>query len=139
MTKTFWFVNSMLIIPQWMKLLEELSKFNGINACELASSSSQSPSAMSSVQQKESNMNKNTDTTTTNTTDNNNSNNGRNHQLYQYISQLLTLSIPSPLFSRNFSIHQTNQSITRITLSNCGLQTLPWCLFNCVKNLKVNF
>ncbi|CAH8534110.1 unnamed protein product [Schistosoma turkestanicum] len=138
MTKTFWFVNSMLIIPQWMKLLEELSKFNGINACELASQSpSSSPSAMSSVQQKESNMNKNTDTTN-NTTDNNNNsnNNGRNHQLYQYISQLLTLSIPSPLFSRNFSIHQTNQLITRITLSNCGLQTLPWCLFNCVKNLK---
>ncbi|CAH8571502.1 unnamed protein product [Schistosoma mattheei] len=30
----------------------------------------------------------------------------------------------------------SNQLITRITMSNCGLQTLPWCLFNCVKNLK---
>uniref|UniRef100_A0A5K4FBD9 Protein kinase domain-containing protein n=1 Tax=Schistosoma mansoni TaxID=6183 RepID=A0A5K4FBD9_SCHMA len=110
-SNSFWYLSS--IIPQWIKLLEDLSKFNYVSSLKSSSSS------MSTSVKQESTMNENND----------------NREFYKYISQLF-LSLPRPTFTMNFFNNISNQLITRITMSNCGLKTLPWCLFNCVKNLK---
>lgn len=120
-SNSFWLLNS--IIPQWIKLLDDLSKFHYINSFN--SSSSMSTSFSSTSVKQESTVN-----------ENNNNNNHCNRELYKYISQLF-LSLPRSTFTMNIFNNISNQLITRITMSNCGLQTLPWCLFNCVKNLKV--
>ncbi|TNN18493.1 ankyrin repeat-like protein, partial [Schistosoma japonicum] len=114
-SNSFWYLSPLM--PQWIKLIEDALKFSDSKLSMLyptSLSSSPSTSVPQSVVKE---------------------NNKFNHELSKYISQLI-LSAPPPSFSIKFYNNISCQLITRITMSNCGLQTLPWCLFNCMTNLK---
>ncbi|CAH8574566.1 unnamed protein product [Heterobilharzia americana] len=105
---SFWYFSS--IIPLWIKIIEEV--FGLWTTESLTSSPASSLLKLQSLVMKENNT-----------------------DIYTSINNLFT-SLPSPSFKINYVNYVSSQTITRITLSNCGLQTLPWCLFSCVKNLK---
>ncbi|KAK4468172.1 hypothetical protein MN116_008335 [Schistosoma mekongi] len=112
-SNSFWYLSPFM--PQWIKLIEDALEFSDSKLSMLFPTSSSSSVSVSQSVVKE--------------------NNYFSRELSKYISQLI-LSAPPPSFSIKFYNNISCQLITRITMSNCGLQTLPWCLFNCVTNLK---